>query len=679
MTSLEPTTSWGSQRHQSLTKEQRSPWAPCLKMTSWGHPSPQKHPPGMMGPPGTLAPSELSCQAVLDQLRQEFPRFPPHLAAQVESVNLTLQKIRQGLQEHHKQMESFLRTVETWSQALGFQPAEASPEASLHPEAETPQPSGLQGPPFEDVLAARSSDWLRQPSRAGTGPPMPDTQSPWDPEPRFWQDVLTEQLWQIFMGTHKRDQRRRIPATERLPGLESQDAGPQDSGLEPRSGDALVPSPPEPSPSSPEGSREESSEPGLPGLDTDGMLSRRVAQAPAGRAYRFLKPICWDPEDFEDTWKRPDALPWQSQKAAIPRRAEKMRTLKHGEPVLATAVSSCTRHAFTCGRGGVKVWSLVGGGLEDRHPESYLRVQVGEGLALGQSSWEPGESQPPQRTVTCPRATPDPPGLPVHLPAVPDQHDPADGRPQPGRRECVGPDRALPACERRAALRRPHLPGPGLRPRGHPGLRGLHRWHSQGLGLAGPEHCQGPARAPKWNQEHCCQRPEYLDGGAGHLPAVLGPEDPRGAPGIPIRVSGREDQPTLQMSRLRPRGVKLLVRARKPGSRPEIMSLSPSPHEDWVLVGTASGQQWLQPARGGQKHMVGCKDSTILGLKFSPSGQWWVSVGTDDLVSIYGMPGGIVVFQVPETSSILCCDVSPNNRLVVTGSEDHASVYQITY
>lgn len=93
--------------------------------------------------------------------------------------------------------------------------------------------------------------------------------------------------------------------------------------------------------------------------------------------------------------------------------------------------------------------------------------------------------------------------------------------------------------------------------------------------------------------------------------------------------------------------MKLLVRARKPGSRPEIMSLSPSPHEDWVLVGTASGQQWLQPARGGQKHMVGCKDSTILGLKFSPSGQWWVSVGTDDLVSIYGMPGGIVVFQVP--------------------------------
>ncbi|XP_059244577.1 transducin-like enhancer protein 6 isoform X1 [Mustela nigripes] len=616
MTSLEPTTSWGSQRHQSLTKEQRSPWAPCLKMTSWGHPSPQKHPPGMMGPPGTLAPSELSCQAVLDQLRQEFPRFPPHLAAQVESVNLTLQKIRQGLQEHHKQMESFLRTVETWSQALGFQPVEASPEASLHPEAETPQPSRLQGPPFEDVLAPRSSDWLRQPSRAGTGPPMPDTQSPWDPEPRFWQDVLTEQLWQIFTGTHKRDQRRRIPVTERLPGLESQDAGPQDSGLEPRSGDALVPSPPEPSPSSPEGSREESSEPGLPGLDTDGTLSHHVAQAPAGRAYRFLKPICWDPEDFEDTWKRPDALPWQSQKAAIPRRAEKMRTLKHGEPVLATAVSSCTRHAFTCGRGGVKVWSLVGRGLEDRHPESYLRVQT-----------------PQAYLCTCllsPTST-----------------------------------TLLTGGHNLAGVSVWDLTAPSLRVSGELPCAGL---TCQAL-ASGPEATLAFAGFTDGTVRVWDLRDQSI---VRDLP---GP--PNGTKSIAVKDqniwTGGLDT-CLRCWDLRTPGEPLEYQFES-----QIMSLSPSPHEDWVLVGTASGQQWLQPARGGQKHMVGCKNSTILGLKFSPSGQWWVSVGTDDLVSIYGMPGGIVVFQVPETSSILCCDVSPNNRLVVTGSEDHASVYQITY
>lgn len=69
----------------------------------------------------------------------------------------------------------------------------------------------------------------------------------------------------------------------------------------------------------------------------------------------------------------------------------------------------------------------------------------------------------------------------------------------------------------------------------------------------------------------------------------------------------------------RPRGA--LTRC-LPATYLQIISLSPSPREDWLLVGTANGQQWLQPTCGGQKHMAGCKDSTILGLKFSPLGEW---------------------------------------------------------
>ena len=49
---------------------------------------------------------------------------------------------------------------------------------------------------------------------------------------------------------------------------------------------------------------------------------------------------------------------------------------------------------------------------------------------------------------------------------------------------------------------------------------------------------QGPARIPERSQEHCCQRPDHLDWGSGCLPAVLGPEDCWGAPGIPVRVPG---------------------------------------------------------------------------------------------------------------------------------------------
>nr|XP_054360013.1 transducin-like enhancer protein 6 [Mirounga angustirostris] len=571
-------------------------------MTSWGHLSPQKRPPRMRRVPGTLAPSELNYRGVLDQLRQEFPRFPAHLTAQVESVCSALQKIRQGLHEHHKQAENFLRTMETWSRPLGFQPGEASlgtsgeqadpdswgpisPEASPHPVAKTPQPSGLQGPPFEDVLAARSSDWLRQPSGADAAPVSQlDTQPPWDSEPRFWQDVLTEQLWQIFAGTHKKDQLRR-----------------------------RMPSPPAPSPSSPEGSREGSAE---PGPDAEGMLSPRVAQEPAGRAYPFLKPICWDPEDFEDTCKRPDALPGQSKKAAIPHGAEKMRTLRHGEPVLATAVSSFTRHAFTCGRGGVKVWSLVGQGLEDQYPESHLRVQTRQAYL--------------RTCLLAPTST-----------------------------------TLLTGGHNLASVSVWDLTAPSLRVSNELPCAGL---TCQALAF-GPEDTLAFAGFTDGTVRIWDLRDRSI------VRDLQGP--PNGAKSIAIKDqniwTGGLDT-CLRCWDLRTPGEPLEYQFES-----QIMSLSPSPQEDWVLVGTANGQQWLQPTRGGQKHMVGCKDSTILGLKFSPLGQWWVSVGMDDLVSIYGMPAGTMVFQVPETSSILCCDVSPNNRLIITGSKDHASVYQITY
>ncbi|XP_045656026.1 transducin-like enhancer protein 6 isoform X2 [Ursus americanus] len=590
-------------------------------MTSWGHLSPRKHPPRMRRPPGTPAPSELNYRGVLDQLRQEFPRFPPHLAAQVESVYSEIQKLRQGLQEHHQQAENFLRTMETWSRPLGFPPGEAdpdswapaSPEASPHPAAKTSQPSGLRGPPFEDVLAARSSDWLRQLSRADAAPvPQPDTQPSWDSEPRFWQGVLTEQLWQIFVGTHKKDQPRRR-TTGQSPGPESQDPGPHALGLEPHSEDTLVPSPLVPSPSSPEGSQEGSTE---PGPEAEGMLSPSVAQEPAGRASPFLKPICWDPEDFEDMWKRPDALPWQSKKAAIPHGAEKTWTLKHGEPVLATAVSSFTRHTFTCGRGGVKVWSLVGQGLEDRYPESHLSVQTRQAYL--------------STCLLSPTST-----------------------------------TLLTGGHNLASVSVWDLTAPSLR-------------MSHELPCAGLT-CQALASGP----EDTLAFAGFTDGTVRVwdlrdqrvVRDLLGP--PNGAKSIAIKDqniwTGGLDT-CLRCWDLRSPGKPLEYQFES-----QIMSLSPSPQEDWVLVGTANGQQWLQSTQGGQKHMVGCKDSTIMGLKFSPLGQWWVSVGLDDPVSIYSMPAGTVVFQVPETSSVLCCDVSPNSRLMVTGSKDHASVYQITY
>ncbi|KAM8925063.1 transducin-like enhancer protein 6 isoform 16-T20 [Lycaon pictus] len=511
-------------------------------MTSWDRLSRQQHPPRMRRPPGILAP-ELNYHSVLGQLREQFPRLSPHLAAQVDSMYHTLQKVRQDLQEHHRQAESFLRTMEIWSGPPGFQPGE------------------------------------------------------------------------VFAGTHEEGDQPWHRRTEPALGPESQDPGPHPPGLELRTEDPLAASPPTASPSppsSPEGSQEGSAE---PGTGAEGVFSR-VAQETAGRACLFLKPILWDPEDFEDTWRRPDALPWQSKKSALPHRAQKMRTLRHGEPVLATAVSSFMRHAFTCGRGGVKVWSLVGQGLEDRCPESHLGVQTRRAylrtclLSSDSTTLLTGGHNLASVSVwdlTAPS---------LHV-----------SRELP----CVGL-----TCQALASSPRDSLAFAGF--------------------------TDGTVRI--WD----LRDQSVVRDLPGHPP---------GAKSIAVKEqniwTGGLD------TCLRCWDLRTIREPLEYQFESQIMSLSPSPQEDWVLVGTANGQQWLQPTRGGQKHMVGCKDGIILGLKFSPLGQWWVSVGTDDLLGIYGMPAGTLVFQVPEATSILCCDVSPNNRLIVTGSKAHASVYQLTY
>ncbi|KAM8925050.1 transducin-like enhancer protein 6 isoform 3-T7 [Lycaon pictus] len=605
-------------------------------MTSWDRLSRQQHPPRMRRPPGILAP-ELNYHSVLGQLREQFPssrrcgRISRNITGRGLPSTLQVSCFRSegpapcqaypdyGLPVFHvsassrgpgSHAESFLRTMEIWSGPPGFQPGEvsqgpsgvqakrgswgpASPKASPRPGAPTAPSSGTPRSRLSDATATGSPHWPRRPS--------------WDSEPRFWQDVLTEQLWQVFAGTHEEGDQPWHRRTEPALGPESQDPGPHPPGLELRTEDPLgeAPSHVAGSPRAEDGRGE-----------LAWLSGPWTPQETAGRACLFLKPILWDPEDFEDTWRRPDALPWQSKKSALPHRAQKMRTLRHGEPVLATAVSSFMRHAFTCGRGGVKVWSLVGQGLEDRCPESHLGVQTRRAylrtclLSSDSTTLLTGGHNLASVSVwdlTAPS---------LHV-----------SRELP----CVGL-----TCQALASSPRDSLAFAGF--------------------------TDGTVRI--WD----LRDQSVVRDLPGHPP---------GAKSIAVKEqniwTGGLD------TCLRCWDLRTIREPLEYQFESQIMSLSPSPQEDWVLVGTANGQQWLQPTRGGQKHMVGCKDGIILGLKFSPLGQWWVSVGTDDLLGIYGMPAGTLVFQVPEATSILCCDVSPNNRLIVTGSKAHASVYQLTY
>uniref|UniRef100_A0A2I3HJE9 TLE family member 6, subcortical maternal complex member n=1 Tax=Nomascus leucogenys TaxID=61853 RepID=A0A2I3HJE9_NOMLE len=401
-------------------------------------------------------------------------------------------------------------------------------------------------------MTTRSSNWLRRPLGEDD---QAETQLFWDKEPWFWHDALTEQLWRIFAGVH--DEKAKPRDRQQAPGLgqESKAPGSCDPGADPCPEDASTPRPPETSSSPPEGSQ-------------DRNTRWSMVQERPGGAPRFLQSISWDPEDFADAWKRPDALPGQSKRLAVPCKLEKMRILAHGELVLATAISSFTRHVFTCGRRGIKVWSLTGQVAEDRFPESHLPVQT-----------------PGAFLRTC-----------------------------------------LLSSNSRSLFT------------GGYNLASVSVWD-----LAAPSlHVKEQLPCVGLN----CQALDVnLDANLAFASFTNGV----------VRIWDLRDQSVV------------------------IMSLSHSPQEDWVLLGMANGQQWLQSTSGSQRHMVGQKDSVILSVKCSPFGQWWASVGMDNFLGVYSMPAGTKVFQVPETSPMTCCDISSNNRLIVTGSGEHASVYQITY
>ncbi|XP_023588863.1 transducin-like enhancer protein 6 [Trichechus manatus latirostris] len=533
---------------------------------------------------------QLSDQDALGQLKTQSPRVLLQLSAQLENICHSLQKIQKDLQEHHKQVENLLKIMETCSQTLDSQPVTISPgdqsqkpasfEAPRQPRLQTRQPSNLQEQSFKDVAATRLSAWSQQPSQAdGITTHRPQPRSFSSSQPRLWQDVLTERLFQIYAGgVH-------VPAEQ------------------PRHGALSLPTS---SSSSPGDARERGT-----GLD----IAADETQEPPGIVYEFSKPISWDLEDFQDDCKRPDTFPWKSKKLAVPYKLEKRRTLDHGEPVLAVAVSSFTRHAFTCGRRGVKVWGLTGQKTRDRFPVSHIPVQTpgaylrtcllfpdstalltGGSNLTGVSLWDLAASQ-------------------LHVKA--------------------------------------QLPCQGL------SCQALAASPQDSLAFAG--FTEGALRIWDLRDESVVRCSQGWAGGTRSI--VIKDHN--------VWIGGVD-------AHLRCWDLRMVSGPREYQFESQIMSLAPSPSEDWVLLGMANGRQWLQHTSRSEGLVVADDCSAVLGLRFSPYGQWWMSVGLDDLISIYSMPLRKKLFQVPETC-VRCCDVALNNRLIVAGSGDNASVYQVTY
>ncbi|CAG5098255.1 Oidioi.mRNA.OKI2018_I69.XSR.g15503.t1.cds [Oikopleura dioica] len=112
----------------------------------------------------------------------------------------------------------------------------------------------------------------------------------------------------------------------------------------------------------------------------------------------------------------------------------------------------------------------------------------------------------------------------------------------------------------------------------------------------------------------------------------------------------------------------------------QIFSLGYCPTGDWLAVGMESSYVEVLNEKTPDKYQLHLHESCVLSLKFANQGKWFVSTGKDNLLNAWRTPYGASIFQSKESSSVLCCDISSDDKFIVTGSGDKkATVYQVMY
>ncbi|XP_020292078.1 protein groucho [Pseudomyrmex gracilis] len=112
----------------------------------------------------------------------------------------------------------------------------------------------------------------------------------------------------------------------------------------------------------------------------------------------------------------------------------------------------------------------------------------------------------------------------------------------------------------------------------------------------------------------------------------------------------------------------------------QIFSLGYCPTGEWLAVGMENSNVEVLHATKSDKYQLHLHDSCVLSLRFASCGKWFVSTGKDNLLNAWRTPYGASIFQSKESSSVLSCDISADDRYIVTGSGDKkASVYEVIY
>ncbi|KAJ8918907.1 hypothetical protein NQ315_016809, partial [Exocentrus adspersus] len=112
----------------------------------------------------------------------------------------------------------------------------------------------------------------------------------------------------------------------------------------------------------------------------------------------------------------------------------------------------------------------------------------------------------------------------------------------------------------------------------------------------------------------------------------------------------------------------------------QIFSLGYCPTGEWLAVGMENSHVEVLHANKPDKYQLHLHESCVLSLRFATCGKWFVSTGKDNLLNAWRTPYGASIFQSKESSSVLSCDISTDDKYIVTGSGDKkATVYEVIY
>ncbi|XP_072748082.1 protein groucho-like isoform X2 [Anoplolepis gracilipes] len=112
----------------------------------------------------------------------------------------------------------------------------------------------------------------------------------------------------------------------------------------------------------------------------------------------------------------------------------------------------------------------------------------------------------------------------------------------------------------------------------------------------------------------------------------------------------------------------------------QIFSLGYCPTGEWLAVGMENSHVEVLHVTKPDKYELHLHESCVLSLRFASCGKWFVSTGKDNLLNAWRTPYGASIFQSKESSSVLSCDVSTDDKYIVTGSGDKkATVYEVIY